>query len=184
MASCILLEKMIPRCVVFVVYTPGEDDTKMCCVCRVYSWRRWYQDVLCLIQMILEKYCKLPPKSNLNYYFLVSWLFSIWSLVQDIWYSKDQMYNDICPALFPKILKLFDFSIFWLLSVPDEDYSRNYYDWVDASPDRLFVPESTIHPVDGVSPPTWFLRYIYYWNLQFLNYMIINQTNINLPRYR
>jgi hypothetical protein len=75
-------------------------------------------------------------------------------------------------------------TIFWLLSVPDEDYSRNYYDWVDASPDRLFVPESTIHPVDGVSPPTWFLRYIYYWNLQFLNYMIINQTNINLPRYR
>jgi hypothetical protein len=29
---------------------------------------------------------------------------------------------------------------------------------------------------------TWFIRYIYYWNLQFLNNVIINKTKVLLPQ--
>jgi hypothetical protein len=29
---------------------------------------------------------------------------------------------------------------------------------------------------------TWFIRYIYYWNLQFPNNVIINKTKILLPQ--
>jgi hypothetical protein len=39
----------------------------------------------------------------------------------------------------------------------------------------LLVHESIIHPVVSASALTWFIRHIYYWNLQFLNnvYIII-----------
>ena len=33
-----------------------------------------------------------------------------------------------------------------------------------------------------VSALTWFIRYIYYWNLQFLNNVIINETKVLLPQ--
>jgi len=33
----------------------------------------------------------------------------------------------------------------------------------------LLVPEGIIHPVVSASARTWFIRYIYYWNLQFSN---------------
>ena len=33
-----------------------------------------------------------------------------------------------------------------------------------------------MRPVVSVSALTWFVRYIYYWNLLFLNNIIINKT--------
>jgi hypothetical protein len=37
------------------------------------------------------------------------------------------------------------------------------------SPTLKFNCRYLFHPVVSVSPLTWFIRYIYYWNLQFLN---------------
>ena len=37
----------------------------------------------------------------------------------------------------------------------------------------LLVPEGIILPVVSTSALTWFIRYIYYYNLQFLNNLII-----------
>ena len=34
----------------------------------------------------------------------------------------------------------------------------------------------------SASSLTWFIRYIYYWNLQVLNNVIINKTKILLPQ--
>jgi hypothetical protein len=44
---------------------------------------------------------------------------------------------------------------------------------LDTTAGGLFVPEDIIHPVVSVSTLTWFIRYIYYWNLQFINNVII-----------
>jgi len=43
-----------------------------------------------------------------------------------------------------------------------------YYHWVDTSAGGLLVPAGIICPVVSASSLTWFIRYIYYWNLQFL----------------
>jgi len=43
-----------------------------------------------------------------------------------------------------------------------------YYHWVDTSAGGLLDPEDIISPVVIVLALTWFIRYIYYWNLQFL----------------
>ena len=43
-------------------------------------------------------------------------------------------------------------------------------------------PEDIIRPVGSSSTMPWFIRYIYYWNLQFLNNVIINKTKVLLPR--
>jgi hypothetical protein len=48
--------------------------------------------------------------------------------------------------------------------------------------DYLLVPEGIIHPVVSAKALTWFIRYIYYWNLQFLNNVIINKTKVLLPQ--
>jgi hypothetical protein len=81
-----------------------------------------------------------------------------------------------------------------ILSVHDDGYSRNAscalnwistfycYHWVDTSPGGLLVPEGIIRPVVSVSALTWFIRYIYYWNLQFLNNVIIDKTKVLLPQ--
>jgi hypothetical protein len=58
----------------------------------------------------------------------------------------------------------------------------HYYHWVDTSAGGLLVPEAIIHPVANASALTWFIRYIYYWNLQFLNNVIINKTKVLLPQ--
>jgi hypothetical protein len=60
-------------------------------------------------------------------------------------------------------------------------YCFYYYHWVDTSADGLLVPEGIIHPVVSASALTWFIRYIYYRNLQFLNNVIINKTKVLLP---
>ena len=52
--------------------------------------------------------------------------------------------------------------------------------WVDTVAGELLVPEAIIHPV--VSALTWFIRYVYYWNLQFLNNVIIIKTKVLLPQ--
>jgi hypothetical protein len=61
-------------------------------------------------------------------------------------------------------------------------YVIYYYYWVDTSAGGLQVPEGIIRPVVGASALTWFIRYIYYWNLQFLNNLIINKTKVLLPQ--
>ena len=57
-----------------------------------------------------------------------------------------------------------------------------YYHWVEISSGAPLVTESIISPVVSVSTLTWFIRYIYYWNMQFLNNVIMIKTNILLPR--
>jgi hypothetical protein len=44
------------------------------------------------------------------------------------------------------------------------------------------VPEDIFRPVVSASALTWFIIYIYYWNLQFLNNVIINKTKVLLPQ--
>ena len=53
---------------------------------------------------------------------------------------------------------------------------------VSVSAGGLLVPEGIIHLVVSDSILTWFIRYIYYWNLQFLNHVIINKTKVLLPQ--
>jgi hypothetical protein len=43
-------------------------------------------------------------------------------------------------------------------------------------------PEGIIRPVVSDSELTWFNRYIYYCNLQFLNNVINNKTKVLLPQ--
>ena len=75
------------------------------------------------------------------------------------------------------------------LGVPDEGFSRNgrvrwvwnlrfyYYHWVDTtSAGGWLVLEGSIHPVISVSALTCFIRYIFYCNLQLLNYVFIMKT--------
>jgi hypothetical protein len=57
-----------------------------------------------------------------------------------------------------------------------------YYHWVDTSAGGLLVLEGIIRPVVSASGLTWFIRYIYFWNLQFLNNVIINKTKVLLPQ--
>ena len=57
-----------------------------------------------------------------------------------------------------------------------------YYHWVDTSAGGLLVLEGTIHPVVSASELTWFIRYIYYWKLQFLTNVILNKTKVLLPQ--
>jgi hypothetical protein len=57
--------------------------------------------------------------------------------------------------------------------------------WVDTSAGGLLVPNGIIRSVVSASALTRFIRYIYYWNLQFLNNVIINKAIKVLPlRYR
>ena len=73
-------------------------------------------------------------------------------------------------------------------NVPDGGYSRNVslllniifrfycYHWVDTFAGGI------IRPGVSASPLTWFIRYIYYWMLQFLRNVIIIKPNIVLPQ--
>jgi hypothetical protein len=49
-----------------------------------------------------------------------------------------------------------------------------YYHCVDTSAGWLLVSEGIIRPVVGATARTWSIRYIYYWNLQFINNVNIN----------
>ena len=55
-----------------------------------------------------------------------------------------------------------------------------YYNWVDTSTGGLLAPEGVIRPVIRIV--TLFIRYIYNWNLQFINNEIINKTKDLLPQ--
>ena len=46
----------------------------------------------------------------------------------------------------------------------------------------ILVPDGIIRPVVSVSAMTWFIRYIYYWNLQILDNVIFIKTNVLLPQ--
>ena len=63
-----------------------------------------------------------------------------------------------------------------------KDFFFYYYHSVDTSPGELLVPKGIIRPVFSSSALIWFISYINYWNLQFLNNVIINQTNVLLPQ--
>ena len=60
--------------------------------------------------------------------------------------------------------------------------SSDIYDWVNTSAGGVFVPQGNIRPVVSASALTWFIRYIYYWKLQFLNNVIINKTKVLRPQ--
>ena len=60
--------------------------------------------------------------------------------------------------------------------------SSYIYDWVNTSAGGVLIPKGIIRPVVNASALTWFSRYIYYWNLQFLNNVIINKTKVLLPQ--
>jgi hypothetical protein len=47
---------------------------------------------------------------------------------------------------------------------------------------RTLVIEGITHPVVRTLALTWFIRYICYCNLQFLNNVIINKTKVLLPQ--
>ena len=79
------------------------------------------------------------------------------------------------------------FSIFWLwaylMMVISETCRAHYnsisiymYNCVDSAAGKLLV-----RPVVWASAQTWFIRYIFYWNLQFLHNIIINKTKEILP---
>ena len=55
-----------------------------------------------------------------------------------------------------------------------------YYHWVYISAGGLSVPDGITRPVVSVSVQPGFIRYNYYWNLQFLNNVIINKDNVLL----
>jgi hypothetical protein len=57
-----------------------------------------------------------------------------------------------------------------------------YYHWVHTTAGGLLVPEGIIRPVVSVSALTWFIRYVYYWKLQFLHNVIINKSKMFLPQ--
>ena len=62
-------------------------------------------------------------------------------------------------------------------------YYFYYYQWVDISVGELSVPDGITRPVVNVSVLAGFIRYkmyIYYWNLQFLNNVIINKDIVLL----
>jgi hypothetical protein len=53
---------------------------------------------------------------------------------------------------------------------------------VDASPDGLLVSDCIIRSVVSDSALPWLIRYMYYSNLQFLNNVMINKTNVLIPQ--
>ena len=53
---------------------------------------------------------------------------------------------------------------------------------VDTSTGGLLVPEIIIRPVVSASGLTWFITYMYYWNLELLNNIVINKTMVLLPQ--
>ena len=62
-------------------------------------------------------------------------------------------------------------------------YLRFYcYHWVDTTAGGISVQECSIRPVVSASALPRFIRYIYYWNLHFLNNVIINKTKVLLPQ--
>ena len=64
-------------------------------------------------------------------------------------------------------------------------YLRFYYTALsqgNTAADGLLVSEGIIRPVVSASAPTWLVRYIYYWNFQFLNNVIINKTKVLLSQ--
>jgi hypothetical protein len=52
--------------------------------------------------------------------------------------------------------------------------------YIDTCAGGLLIPESIIRPVDSVSALKLLIRYIYFWNLQFLNNAIIFKTKVPL----
>jgi hypothetical protein len=61
------------------------------------------------------------------------------------------------------------------------EYLSFYYHWVDIAASGQLVPEGIIGPVVSASALAWFIRYIFYRNLQFLNHVIIIKIKVFLP---
>jgi hypothetical protein len=54
----------------------------------------------------------------------------------------------------------------------------DYYQWINTSAGELLFPEGIIRPVVCASALIWFYKSIYFWNVQFLNNVIINETKV------
>ena len=52
-----------------------------------------------------------------------------------------------------------------------------YYQWIDTSIGGILVPEGIIRSVVSASEQIWFIRYIFYRNVQFLTHEIIIKNN-------
>ena len=104
------------------------------------------------------------------------------------WSTNISCFRPFC-FIAPKALNYLAFQPFDM-SVPDEGYSRNalcalnlistfyYYHWVDTSAGGILIIDGIILPVVSASELTWFIRYIYYWNLHLRNNVIINITKV------
>ena len=72
--------------------------------------------------------------------------------------------------------------VYYIQLIPSVIYLHfYYYHLVDTSAGGQSVPEGIIRLVVSASVLTWFIRYIFYWNLQFINNVIINKTMVLIP---
>ena len=62
------------------------------------------------------------------------------------------------------------------LSIQISRYSKHY--WVDTSPGGLLVLAGILRSVVSAETLNWFIRYTYYWNVQFLYNVIIDKTKV------
>ena len=61
-------------------------------------------------------------------------------------------------------------------------HPARYYVFIPTSAGELLASYGNTRPVVSASALTWFIRYMYDWNLQFLNNVIINKTKVLLPQ--
>ena len=116
-------------------------------------------------------------------------------LSNSVYYTKRTVFEYIERRLFKKRLMRTKVDIYVLLlslgryldwwTISPQRYhplsSRCFYHWVDTSAGELLVPKGITRSVVSVSSLTWLIRYIYYWNLQFLSNLIIIKTKDSFP---
>jgi hypothetical protein len=56
------------------------------------------------------------------------------------------------------------------------------YQLIEASPGGLLDSDGIICSLVSDSTLAWLIKYIYCWNLQFLNNVMINKTNVLIPQ--
>ena len=123
--------------------------------------------------------------SDAQWFFLLWWL-SVKSQWNNFFYFtvwNTSFYFTFIITLF-LLLSLGGYLCWWTIS-PWGYHSLSslgFYHWVDTSVSGLLVPGGIIYSVVWASPRTWFIRYIYYWNLLFLNNVIINETKVVFPQ--
>ena len=116
-------------------------------------------------------------------------------LSNSVYYTKRTVFKYIERRLFKKrlirttvdiyvlLLSLGRYLRWWTISPRwyHPPSSQCFYHWIDTSAGELLVPKGITRSVVSVSSLTWLIRYIYYWNLQFLNNLIIIKTKDSFP---